>query len=67
MSSGTKNVWWLVAALLLVVAVMFSARDQGLPEGAQGSYLGRDVKQAQAVPTPARDALAGRANSVSRY
>jgi hypothetical protein len=66
MSSGQRNLMWLVFAGLIVVAVAFSARDGGLRDGSTGSYLGRDVRQAQPVPAPARDALANRA-ATQRY
>jgi len=67
MSSNQRTVMWLIFAVLLVIAIGFSARDNGLREGAQGSYLGREVRQAQPVPAPARDALANRANTSQRY
>lgn len=67
MSSGQRTVMWVIFAVLLVVAIGFSARDNGIREGAQGSYLGRNVTSAQPVPAPARDALANRANTAQRY
>jgi hypothetical protein len=65
MSSSQRTVMWIVFGVLLVVAIAFSAREKGIREGAQGSYLGREVRQAQ--PAPAGDALANRANSGQRY
>ena len=67
MSSGQRTVMWTVFTVLLVVAIGFSARDGGIKEGAQGSYLGRSVSKAQPVPAPARDALTNRANTAQRY
>ncbi len=66
MSSGQRNLMWLVFAGLVIVAVASSARDGGLRDGSTGSYLGRDVRQAQPVPAPVRDALANRA-ATQRY
>jgi len=65
MSGSQRTLMWIVFGVLLVVAIAFSARDKGIREGAQGSYLGREVRQAQ--PAPAADALANRANSGQRY
>ena len=65
MSGSQRTLMWIVFGILLVVAIAFSARDKGIREGAQGSYLGREVRQAQ--PAPVGDALANRANSGQRY
>ena len=66
MSSGQRSVLWLLFGLLLVAAIAFSGRDEGLREGAQGSYLGRGVT-GQPVPPASRDAFDKRANSGQRY
>ena len=67
MSSGNRSILWVVFALLLISAAAFSARDPGIREGAQGSYLGRAVTNAQPVPQNVRDTLENRANSGQRY
>jgi hypothetical protein len=61
MTQGNRTLLWVVFGLLLVTAAAFSARDAGKPDGAKGSYLGREVRQDQPVPAPARDGLANRA------
>ncbi|HEX6979931.1 MAG TPA: hypothetical protein VF342_11590 [Alphaproteobacteria bacterium] len=38
-----RVVGWVVFAALLVIAIMSSIPDQGLREGHQGSYLGRNI------------------------
>ncbi|MCA3248423.1 MAG: hypothetical protein ACKOEE_10090 [Tagaea sp.] len=67
MSQGNRTILWFLFGLLLVTAVGFSARDAGKPDGQKGSYLGREVRQDQPVPAPARDALAGRAEAGQRF
>jgi hypothetical protein len=67
MTSGQRTTMWVVFAVLLIVAAAFSARDPGIREGAQGSYLGRAVNTAQPVSPNVRDTLENRANSGQRY
>jgi hypothetical protein len=67
MTQGNRTILWLVFGLLIVSAIGFSTRDAGKPDGKTGSYLGREVRQAQPVPAPARDGLANRAETGQRF
>lgn len=67
MTQGNRTLLWFVFGLLLISAIGFSARDEGKPDGRKGSYLGRDVRQDQPVPAPARDGLANRAEIGQRF
>jgi hypothetical protein len=67
MPQSNRTLLWLVFGLLLISAVGFSARDEGKPDGRKGSYLGRELRQDQPVPTPARDGLAHRAEIGQRF
>jgi hypothetical protein len=66
MSGGQRSALWLLFGLLLIAAFALGGRDEGLREGAQGSYLGRTVA-VQPVPPAMRDAFDNRANSGQRY
>lgn len=67
MTQSNRMFLWLVFGLLLISAIGFSARDEGKADGQKGSYLGRDVRQDQPVPAPARDGLANRAEIGQRF
>ena len=67
MTQGNRTLLWFVFGLLLVSTIAFSARDEGKPDGVKGSYLGREVRQDQPVPAPARDGLSNRAEIGQRF
>lgn len=61
MSSSTKTIWMIVAAVIVAVLFASSRPDEGIKEGQKGSYLGRAVADRAQVSDADTKTLVGRA------